>query len=131
MSEAIEGGCLCGAIRFVASGAPKYQFWCHCQSCRRHTGAPVSAYIAFEHTAYRVTKGEITKFDSSPRTTRGFCRACGSTLMCETRSRPTEAHFHVGAFDRAEQFRAPTRHVFREEQLPWLHLADDVQAASP
>jgi hypothetical protein len=122
MRETIEGGCLCGAVHFVATGAPKYVFWCHCQSCRRHTGAPVSAYVVFEHSAYTVTKGEITKFDSSPHTTRGFCRTCGSTLMCEGKSRPTEAHFHVGSFDHAEQF-SPTKHVFREEQLPWLHLA--------
>lgn len=108
------------ARRSISSGA----------FARVAAGAPVSAYLAFEHTAYRVTKDEITKFASSPRTTRGFCRTCGSTLMCESASRPAEAHFHVGGFDRTEQFRAPTRHVFRDEQLPWLHPAEEVQAAS-
>jgi hypothetical protein len=37
-----------------------------CQSCRKHSGAPVSVFTAFERTAYTVTKGEITKFSSSP-----------------------------------------------------------------
>jgi hypothetical protein len=119
--DRFEGGCLCGAVRFVASGQPKGVYWCHCQSCRRHSGAPVSVFVAFERAAYAVTKGKITKFDSTPgRTTRGFCAKCGSTLTCEVVSLPSETHFHVGAFDDAARL-APTRHVFPNERLPWLH----------
>jgi hypothetical protein len=36
---------------------------------------------------------------------------------------PTLTDFHVGAFDDAKLFR-PTRHIFPDERLPWLHLAD-------
>ena len=68
--EQFEGGCLCGAVRFIATGQPKGVYWCHCQSCRKHTGAPVSVFVAFEREAYTVTNGEITKFDSSPGKTR-------------------------------------------------------------
>jgi hypothetical protein len=84
-TDQFEGGCLCGEIRFVATGQPKGVYWCHCQSCRRHSGAPVSVFVAFEHAAFTGTKGEKTKFDSSPgRTRRGFCAKCGSTLTCES-----------------------------------------------
>src|SRR5260370_28222351 len=79
--EQLECGCLCGAVRFIATGQRKGIYWCHCQSCRRHTGAPVAVFAVFDCEAYRVTKGEITKFDSTPRRTRrGFCAVCGSTL---------------------------------------------------
>ena len=121
MSEAWDGGCLCGDIRFRAHGAPKWTIWCHCQSCRRHSGGPVSVFVGFDLHAYTVTKGEITKFKSSPRTTRGFCRTCGSTLTCESAQLPGETHFHVGTFDDPTGFE-PSKHYFREEQLPWLHL---------
>jgi len=81
-------------------------------------------FVAFELAAYTVTKGEITKFDSSPgRTRRGFCAKCGSTLTCESLRLSTETHFHIGAFDRAAELQ-PTRHVFPEERLPWLHTGD-------
>src|SRR5437899_4211364 len=89
MNDRFEGGCLCGAVRFRATGAPKGVFWCHCQSCRRHSGAPVAVFVGFERDAYTVTKGEIEKFKSSPGTTRGFCRTCGSTLTCEVAQLPT------------------------------------------
>lgn len=97
--------------------------WCHCQSCRRHSGAPVSVFLAFSRDAYTVTDGEITKFNSSPGRLRGFCPRCGSTLTCEGKNSP-EMHFHVGAFDEAARFK-PTRHIFPEERLPWLHLGED------
>ena len=120
-----EGGCLCGAVRLVATGQPKAVYWCHCQSCRSHTGAPVAVFALFDCNAYRVTKGEISKFDSTPgKTRRGFCARCGSTLTCEGLPGPTETHFHIGAFDQAAQFQPTRKQYFPEEQLPWLHLAD-------
>ena len=120
-TDQFEGDCLCGAVRFIATGQPNGVYWCHCHSCRKHSGAPVSVYVAFERSAYTVTKGEITKFDSTPgRTRRGFCAKCGSTLTCESAGLPTETHFPVGAFDEAARLE-PTRHVFPEERLPWLH----------
>jgi len=122
-TEQFEGGCLCGAVRLVASGPPKGVYWCHCQSCRKHSGAPVSVFVAFEHSAYKVTKGKVRKFDSTPgRTRRGFCARCGSTLTCESAGLPTETHFHVGAFDHPERLAPSSRHVFAKERLPWLHL---------
>jgi hypothetical protein len=69
----------------------------------------------------RVTKGEITKFSSSPGVQRGFCARCGSTLTCESERLPAKTHFHVGASDQAERLQ-PMRHIFPEERLPWLHL---------
>jgi hypothetical protein len=122
MSNQIEGGCLCSAVRFVATGEPIGVAWCHCQSCRKHSGAPVSVFVAFRRDAYKVTKGQIAKFNSSPGRWRGFCATCGSTLTCEGGSSP-EVHFHVGAFDEAASLE-PTRHIFPEERLPWLHLPD-------
>jgi hypothetical protein len=78
--------------------------------------------VAFRRDAYTVTEGEITKFNSSPGRWRGFCARCGSTLTCEGESSSAEAHFHIGAFDEASRFE-PTRHIFPEERLPWLHLS--------
>ena len=122
MSNQIEGGCLCGAVRFVATGEPIGVAWCHCQSCRKHSGAPVSVFVAFRRDAYKVTQGEIAKFNSFPGRRRGFCATCGSTLTCEGES-SREMHFHIGAFDEAAALE-PTRHIFPEERLPWLHLTD-------
>jgi hypothetical protein len=59
-TEQFEGGCLCDAVRFIATGQPKGIYWCHCQSCRSIPAAPASVFVAFERIAYTVIKGEIT-----------------------------------------------------------------------
>ena len=75
---------MCGAVRLVGTGRPKWVAWSHCQSCRRHSGAPVSVFAAFARAAHVVTKGEITKLGSLPGVQRGFCARCGSNLTCES-----------------------------------------------
>jgi hypothetical protein len=116
-----HGQCLCRAIRFTAEGPPKWTSYCHCQSCRRHTGAPVSAYAGFEAAKVRFTEGVPTYYISSPGVKRGFCGRCGSTLSYEGERWPGELHLHIGAFDDPATL-APTGQAFADERLPWLHL---------
>jgi len=52
----------------------------HQLRCRARLWRPV----AFELSAYAGTKGEITKFNSSPAARLRFCGKCGSTLTCES-----------------------------------------------
>ena len=121
--EVWEGGCLCGAVRFRAKGSPKWAIWCHCQSCRKHSGAPVAAFAAFDESMVEMTKGQITKFASSPGTRRGFCATRGSTLTCQGDQTPVELHFHIGAFDEPAKL-PPTSAYYVEERLPWVHLGE-------
>ncbi len=40
-SDALEGGCLCGAVRFSLTPPTDFVAHCHCQSCRR-------AHVSYE-----------------------------------------------------------------------------------
>lgn len=125
-----RGGCLCGGVRFAATGPPKSVFWCHCRSCRKHSGAPVSVFVGFDDSAFVVTTGEIATFNSSPGTVRGFCRKCGSTLTCEVAALPGEAHFHIGAFDGSStdsSCRKGNAQMSTRDGLidPWRSFGDD------
>jgi hypothetical protein len=124
MSEAVhKGGCLCGAVRFEARGAAKWTAYCHCNSCRKHTGAPVAAFAGFEREQVAFSGAELARYVSSPGVRRGFCSVCGSTLTYEGDRWPTEIHLHVGAFERPQDF-PPKGHAFADERLPWLHISE-------
>ncbi|MEQ1752918.1 MAG: GFA family protein [Micropepsaceae bacterium] len=119
--EIHAGGCLCGKVRFEVSGPPKWTAYCHCHSCRKHTGAPVSAFAGYERGNVTFVRGQLAQYVSSPGVKRGFCAVCGATLTYEGERWPTELHFHVGAFDQPDLF-APTGEAFPDERLPWVQL---------
>jgi hypothetical protein len=123
MARIHQGGRLCGAVRFEVTGPPKWAGYCHCHSCRKHTGAPVSAYAGFKRAQVRITAGSLATFASSEGVSRGFCATCGSTLTYEGGRWPAETHLHVGVFDDPEPF-APTGHGFVQERVSWLHISD-------
>ncbi len=120
MTEGFSGRCLCGAVQFRAAGSPKWVRWCHCESCRRHSGAPASVFVSFENSAVTVTSGEITKFTSRREFERGSARRRGSTLTCSNERLPTETHYYVGAFAEAAELE-PKGEFFADERLPWMH----------
>lgn len=120
--DELTGGCLCGAVRYRARGEPKWVAYCHCESCRRATGAPMASYAGFAAERFAYIAGAPARFASSPGVTRSFCGRCGTPLTYEGARWPGEVHVLIGTLDRPEDF-VPTRDAFVEEKLPWLHLA--------
>src|SRR5687767_12371984 len=43
----IQGGCLCGAVRYEAAGQPYNITHCHCTDCRRSSGAAFVTPLTF------------------------------------------------------------------------------------
>jgi hypothetical protein len=131
MSEELHHGrCLCGDIRFVAQGAPTLTAWCHCASCRRHSGAPVAAFADYRRGQVRFLGAQPVRFQSSSGVWRGFCGRCGSTLSFESDEVADEISLHVGAFDHPERF-APVAVSHAGERLPWIPRGFVVPAEEP
>ena len=123
------GGCMCGAVRYEVSGEPFWVGHCHCESCRRHTGAPVVTFAGFKKDQAAFTKGERQIYNSSPGVGRAFCGQCGTTLTWEGKSNLPERgmifEFHISTLDNPNAF-IPTNHVFYEERIAWFDVADDL-----
>ena len=117
------GRCLCGAVRYAFEGAPNWQAHCHCESCRRATGAAFASYFGVSHGRWRWTGAAPAAFASSPGVRRHFCPACGSPVAYEGDRWPHEIHFLAATLDDPAAFR-PTAHAHWNEQLPWVRLAD-------
>ena len=127
MSEAatatIDGGCLCGAVRWRARGRVLSVTHCHCSMCRRASGAPVLTWASFAADDFALTSGALARYDSSPEAWRGFCAACGSQISFGYRSRPDLIYLTVGGFDDPQAV-VPERHIWTDDRLLWLELSD-------
>lgn len=113
-----EGGCLCGAIRYRATGAPTALLVCHCRSCRGASGAPSLAWAIFRASDFAFVSGKPATFKSSPGVERGFCARCGTTLTYASADHPEVADVTAATLDHPDRF-APTREIWLEEKIAW------------
>ena len=76
----IEGGCLCGAVRFQISGAMTDIYQCHCSLCRRSTGtgAIAACMCAFDDFKWLSGQGKLRSFSKTEHYSVQFCEDCGS-----------------------------------------------------
>ncbi len=123
METSYPGGCLCGAIGFVATGAPLWVAHCHCQSCRRSAGSPFATFIGFPTDRVAFTAGTPATYASSPGVRRSFCGDCGTPIAYEADRFPGEIHLYVCTLADPAAV-TPTAHVYAGERLAWLHLKD-------
>jgi hypothetical protein len=113
-----EGGCLCGAIRYRASGEPRAKAICHCRTCRLATGAPSVAWVVWRASDFAFTRGQPTRFASSPGIERTFCGQCGTPLTYQRIAEPATIDVTTVTLDAANDF-APTKEIWTDHKLLW------------
>lgn len=117
------GGCLCGRIRYRAQGVPTNQTHCHCETCRRASGAAFVSWASFPSSGFTFTKGVPARYDSSEIAFRQFCSACGTQLAFQLHRTPEEIDITLASLDDPERI-VPVDHIWTRRQIPWIRLAD-------
>lgn len=81
--SAYHGACFCGAVEIVVSGQPQMMGYCHCDSCRAWSAAPVNAFTIWDPENVKIVKGEdqVETFNKTEVSHRRFCRQCGGHIM--------------------------------------------------
>lgn len=125
MGDSIVGGCLCGAVRYRASAEPLRGVICHCQTCRRHSGAPALAFVHFPIEAFQWTGAPPSWFRSSQFAQRAFCANCGSTLGMREDVLADRVQVSIGSLDEPARVRIDD-HVWTQSRLPWFDTRDEL-----
>jgi hypothetical protein len=108
--DRFTGGCLCGDLRFVASGQPYRVGICHCLDCRKNHGALFHASAIYPESAV-VIEGETRDYAG-----RSFCPRCGSPVYAHIED---EIGINLGAFDAPDRFQ-PTYELWTIRRESWL-----------
>jgi hypothetical protein len=77
--------CFCGAVEFTVTGEPVAMGYCHCSSCRHWSAGPVNAFVLWQPSAVKVTKGaeQIGTYNKTPVSSRKWCKLCGGHLYTD------------------------------------------------
>lgn len=82
-THSLTGSCLCGAIRYTATGQAQRFYHCHCSRCRKASGTG--------HASNLFLKGRLSwesgedllrtyKLPEAERFTNTFCQTCGARM---------------------------------------------------
>ena len=125
--ETVTGGCMCGAVRYETRGESFGVIHCHCQSCRKHNGAPVVTLAGFKADQVKFSGDERKIYESSPGVGRAFCGRCGTPLTWESDGgdRGPIFEFHISTFDNPDAL-VPSAHSFYSERITWMDIADNL-----
>jgi hypothetical protein len=118
-----EGGCLCGKIRYRATGAPTNSMVCHCQTCRRIAASPVVAWLSFPKPHFEFILGRASEFHSSPPVRRTFCASCGTPLTYEHSASSSSVDVTTCSLDDPRSF-PPTHHAWLSHDIGWVRFGD-------
>jgi hypothetical protein len=125
MFEPLEGGCLCGAVRYRVTKAPLDSGYCHCRMCQKSSGAPLQVSAEFPVDGFTVTKGEPKAYRSSAWALRHFCPSCGSQLTFRAAENPTYVSVNLPTLDRPEAL-SPRMHIWHSSRIAWFEVKDEL-----
>ena len=97
--KGFTGSCLCRAITYNTNTAPLRTFNCHCEDCRKCSGAPYLTNIFVKEGDLYIQgtlKSYIHQSESGNKITKKFCEQCGCQMFSLNEGRPGLVRIHAG-----------------------------------
>lgn len=117
-----EGGCLCGAVRYVLKSEPTMTAVCHCTHCQRQSGSVFSTNLVVPESDY-VQQGKTNVYqdrgDSGQPVYRHFCGNCGSPIISKVAVMPGMVFVKAGTLDDYSGLK-PAIEVYTDHAAKWL-----------
>jgi hypothetical protein len=126
----IEGGCYCGALRYVAEGEPMMKAQCHCRECQYISGGSPNVIVAMPLDGFAYTRGEPRQFarsDLARPVTREFCPNCGTHILTRAKGF-AGVILKVGTFDDPSLFGGPEMAVFTIDKQAFHSIPEGIPA---
>jgi len=82
-TRSLSGSCLCGGVRYTASGEAQRFYHCHCTRCRKASGTGHATNLFLQGTlAWESGKDLIRSYKppEAERFTNTFCEVCGGRV---------------------------------------------------
>ncbi|HEY7892626.1 MAG TPA: GFA family protein [Solirubrobacteraceae bacterium] len=122
----LQGGCLCGAVRFRVSEPIISAGYCHCTHCQRRTGTGSSANCRVPRSGFELLSGreQLRSYKPPTGVPKLFCSTCGSAMFSGDPFSDEEVAVRLGAFDSDPLIR-PEYRQFVDSAASWEPIPED------
>ena len=121
----VEGGCLCGAVRYAVKASPLTVYNCHCKDCRRTSGAAYTMSMPADRRHVALLKGELVDYDKRADSGRIIrmrgCPHCGVRVWNEPQSFPDIFVVKPGTLDDMG-WAVPIGNIWTNSRCPWIEI---------
>jgi len=118
--RSLSGSCLCGAVRYVATGQEQRFYHCHCTRCRKASGTGHASNLFLQGTLAWSSGEELIRSYQPPdaeRFTNTFCEVCGSRVP-RFLERLGMVFIPAGSLDDEPEMR-PQARIFQGSRAAW------------
>ncbi len=126
MTDTIEGGCRCGAVRYrvTLDGLPKV-YACHCLDCQTWSGSAFSVQFIVPEDALAVTGTphlyERVSEDGTRVSRQRGCAVCLTRVYNTNTRRPGLVVVRAGTLDRSDELEIAA-HIWAKRKLAGIEI---------
>ena len=127
-----SGQCLCGQVSYKSHAEPVLILNCHCEDCRRSTGAVYGTNVMVAEDQLEV-HGNVSTFSHKAKSgntmTKRFCTNCGTLMFGNSSGRTNVVSIRAGTVDQTDIIN-PMMNVFVDSKISSTPMNDDLPKAS-
>lgn len=127
-SDSLEGGCLCGDIRYRINGDSLFVAQCCCKDCQKATGTGHTTIVGIHKGQLELTgtpKTYTSIGDSGGKVTRHFCGRCGGRIYTSGDLPGDEIMVQAGSLDNPSLI-TPQNVIYTKDAASWDKFDPDL-----
>ena len=118
----LEGGCICGIVRYRVNESPLGVFICHCLNCKQRTGSAFSLSMITQRKGFEKVSGETlsreTAGGSGALHRQHICPHCLTRTHTEMLAYPQIVNVRPGTLDEPAAV-TPVAQIWVSLAQPW------------
>lgn len=120
----VEGGCVCGAVRYQLKASPLTIYNCHCKDCQRFSGAGWSMSMLVSDSDFELMSGDLKQYDrkadSGNVIVMNFCAHCHGWMWNDPPA-PGIKVVRAGTLDDID-WAAPVGNIWTDSKAAWAPI---------
>ena len=121
----VQGGCMCGAVRYELKAAPMAVYRCHCKDCQRISNTTHTISMVVKREDAELVSGDLVAYDKPADSGRVVrmqrCAQCGTAIWNEPLASAAVLVMKAGNLDDMSWAR-PIGNIWTASKAPWERI---------